>query len=612
MNFRYDINGLRAIAVVAVVLFHFSPMLVPGGFAGVDVFFVISGFLMTGIIFKGIDSQSFSLLSFYRARANRIIPALAVLCLVLVSLGTLFINPADFIQLVTHALGSMSFLSNIIYWKEAGYFDASSHDKWLLHTWSLSVEWQFYVIYPLIIVLLKKLVTTSTIKLLLLIGTIFGFAFSSFATLKWPEPSYFLLPTRAWEMMMGGVAFLYPWHQVGRGTKRVAEVIGLVLIVGSYFLVDSSNAWPGYLAIFPVLGTYLVIVAAQQSSLFTNNVVFQSLGKWSYSIYLWHWPLVVLGSYFSIENWPIFGIPLSILLGFASYQFIERVNFSTLRLSVTFCVPVLFCSIAWSVIDLKNHPEYIIGQNAVKDGELHFLELGEDHLLNTDRHEEVQVIAIGDSNLAHLGYGIAKSSQLKTLLAASGSCFVFPDYTRKPYASWMDQEWLDRCSQLYKKMEDYPQAAILVGQSWKPDAMICTSEQCTDDKSISDFYMVIEDQIARMSQIVEKGRVINLLGWYPMPESSLIKCTKTGQCQGDLMTRASLERVEINRTLQKISSLHDNVHFIDPFGAICSDAFSCKTVEDGKNLFFDNGGHLSAFGSEKIWPYIEQNLVGIK
>ena len=148
-SFRQDINGLRAIAVIAVVLFHFNASWMPGGFAGVDVFFVISGFLMTGIIFRGIEQENFSILKFYVARANRIIPALAVLCLVLLVFGWFYLTPLDYKALGKHAASSVAFLSNIIYWRESGYFDAASHEKWLLHTWSLSVEWQFYILYPL-------------------------------------------------------------------------------------------------------------------------------------------------------------------------------------------------------------------------------------------------------------------------------------------------------------------------------------------------------------------------------------------------------------------------------------------------------------------------------
>lgn len=328
-NFRHDINGLRAIAVIAVVLFHFNSSWMPGGFAGVDVFFVISGFLMTGIIFRGIEQENFSILKFYVARANRIIPALAVLCLVLLIFGWFYLTPLDYKALGKHAASSVAFLSNIIYWRESGYFDAASHEKWLLHTWSLSVEWQFYIIYPLVLVAMRKFMSIKTMKFLLLVGTVLGFIFCVIATYKWPNPSYYLLPTRAWEMMLGGIAYLYPLT-LSENRKKLFGWTGLGLIIGSYFLISSENPWPGYLAVFPVIGTFLVIQAHRNNSIITNNLVFQKLGAWSYSIYLWHWPLVVIIYTFSLPDYYIYlGISLSIFLGFLSYQYIEKIKFSS-------------------------------------------------------------------------------------------------------------------------------------------------------------------------------------------------------------------------------------------------------------------------------------------
>ncbi|MUH96596.1 acyltransferase family protein [Aliivibrio fischeri] len=330
MNFRYDINGLRGIAIVAVVLFHFNPVWIPGGFAGVDVFFVISGFLMTKIIFKGLENNDFNLFKFYVARANRIIPALGVLCLVLLVLGWFFLIPVDYIALTKHIASSMGFLSNVIYWRESGYFDVASHEKWLLHTWSLSVEWQFYILYPIMLVALKRFVSLENLKRLIVVGTILGFLFSIVGTMKWLNAAYYLLPTRSWEMMLGGIAFLYPWS-ISEEKKKVAEVVGLFLILSSYTFISSDVPWPGYSALFPVLGAYLMIVANQQSSVITNNLVFQSLGKWSYSVYLWHWPIVVYGYYFDIENWHLYGLLLSIIFGFLSFKYIESLKFKSFK-----------------------------------------------------------------------------------------------------------------------------------------------------------------------------------------------------------------------------------------------------------------------------------------
>tara|TARA_R110001599_G_scaffold143995_4_gene325443 strand:+ start:3092 stop:4951 length:1860 start_codon:yes stop_codon:yes gene_type:complete len=327
MNFRKDINGLRAIAVIAVVLFHFNASWVPGGFAGVDVFFVISGYLMTSIIFRGIEKENFSLYRFYIARANRIIPALAVLCFVLLVFGWFYLSPIDYRTLGTHVASSLTFVSNIVYWRESGYFNIASHSKWLLHTWSLSAEWQFYIVYPIFLVFMRKYLTLRTMKTALFVATILGFVLCVVATAKWPNPSYYLLPTRAWEMMMGGLAFLYPFS-IKESKKKFIEWTGLFLIIGSYFFISKENSWPGYLAIFPVLGTFLVIQAQNNESFITGNLIFQKIGTWSYSIYLWHWPLVVVIYYFSLNELYIYlGLGLSVLLGFFSNHYIEKIKF---------------------------------------------------------------------------------------------------------------------------------------------------------------------------------------------------------------------------------------------------------------------------------------------
>ena len=327
MEFRKDINGLRALAVIAVILFHFDESWLSGGFAGVDVFFVISGFLMTGIIFNGLETNSFSIVRFFIARANRIIPALFFLCLSLFIISWLFLTPLDFKIINKHIASSLGFFSNILYWKEVGYFDANANQKWLLHTWSLSVEWQFYILYPLVIVFLRKFISLKAIKLMILTFAFLGFFLASILTFLKPEPAYYLLPTRSWEMLFGGVAYLFPFS-IKEHKKRWVELIGITLVLYSYFFISKDMPWPGYLALLPVLGTFLIIQAQRQQSFFTTNRVFKYLGKWSYSIYLWHWPLVVALNYFSLPRGFIYiALILSILLGYLSYKYIEVIKF---------------------------------------------------------------------------------------------------------------------------------------------------------------------------------------------------------------------------------------------------------------------------------------------
>ena len=327
MQFRYDINGLRAIAVLAVVIFHFNPQWLPGGFAGVDVFFVISGFLMTTIIFSGVEKNTFTLFKFYNARANRIIPVLATMSAVLLVFGWFYLTPMDYSDLGRQVEKSAVFVSNLLFAKGGGYFDTAEHTKWLLHTWSLSVEWQFYIFFPILIVILRKYLSFTNLKRVVIGLFLASFTYCIYATYKDSKTAYFLLTSRAWEMLLGGLAFLYPWSMTSKIKKITVQSLGIVLIITSYFFMSKDTMWPGYMALIPVFGAYLIISSNYQNNFVINNPAFQYIGQWSYSIYVWHWPLVVLGFYFAFENWWMYGIPLSVLLGLLSYQLIEKIHF---------------------------------------------------------------------------------------------------------------------------------------------------------------------------------------------------------------------------------------------------------------------------------------------
>lgn len=201
-SFRTDINGLRAWAVIAVIFYHFSIPGFGGGFVGVDIFFVISGYLMTRIIVLGMENEKFNLWTFYLSRARRIFPALLALCVSLLVFGWFYLSSVDYNELSKHVLTSILFISNIKFWREAGYFDAASHEKWLLHTWSLSVEWQFYLLLPLILITLWKL--RPNVRLLTTViglGLLTSLVLSVLATSWKPSAAFYLLPTRAWEML---------------------------------------------------------------------------------------------------------------------------------------------------------------------------------------------------------------------------------------------------------------------------------------------------------------------------------------------------------------------------------------------------------------------------
>ncbi|QJD59321.1 acyltransferase [Pseudomonas sp. gcc21] len=309
-----------------MMLFHFGIVGGQGGFVGVDVFFVISGYLMTGIIVSRMESSRFSVWEFYKERAKRIVPALAFLCLFLVIIGWALLLPSAYEQLGKHVLGSLGFVSNLMYWKESGYFEQASHDNWLLHTWSLSVEWQFYLIYPIVIVALREMLSLRLTRWVLILLALGSFALSAYASSRWPTSSFFLLPTRMWEMLAGGLVYLFPLGFAQR-SSRLLELSGILLIGASVLIFTPATVWPGWLAAIPVMGTVLVIYSARYESAITGNAVSQFVGRISYSVYLWHWPIAVWIYYFALEGdpfWIVAGVAASVLTGWLSYRYIEN------------------------------------------------------------------------------------------------------------------------------------------------------------------------------------------------------------------------------------------------------------------------------------------------
>ncbi|MGN7913172.1 acyltransferase family protein [Enterobacter sp. 22466] len=325
MEFRKDINGLRAFAILGVLIFHFNHNALPGGFSGVDVFFVISGFLMTKIIFTGIDSHNFSILKFYAARCRRIIPALVVLCAALLAFGWFSLAPFEYQRLSYNSLSSIFFISNMAYWADSSYFSTDSAANWLLHTWSLSVEWQFYLIYPLIIAGAVKIASREVaVKALFLLFTT-SIALSTWLAYSYPTSAFYLLPSRAWEMIAGGLVFLFPVSATMR-TRKAMLYVGVIAIILSFVFMSESLSWPGMWAAIPVAGACLILSSSMNNNYITGNWLFQRIGDSSYSIYLWHWPFVVFLFNKSLLNnaWYLsLGILLSFIFGYSSFKLVE-------------------------------------------------------------------------------------------------------------------------------------------------------------------------------------------------------------------------------------------------------------------------------------------------
>lgn len=308
-EYRPDIDGLRAIAVLSVVLYHAFPSALPGGFAGVDIFFVISGFLITRILSTECARGDFSLLRFYERRIRRILPALFVLIAATVAIGYLLLQPGDYLTFARSASWTIGFLANFFFWQNTGYFDALSETMPLLHTWSLAVEEQFYLVWPLLILALwkwtrfKGLGTWAT----LLLVTFVSLVACIYLTFDDPKSAFYLPFTRAWELSAGGLLWfgLTKLQVSSKRMKFAAPVVGwlgLAMIGFTVLLLSDAQPFPGYLAVVPVAGTMLVIASGGLSPnipsrlLSTRPAVF--VGKLSYSLYLWHWPVLTFYRHF--------------------------------------------------------------------------------------------------------------------------------------------------------------------------------------------------------------------------------------------------------------------------------------------------------------------------
>lgn len=328
MTYRADIDGLRAIAVLSVLLFHLGVPVVPGGFAGVDIFFVISGYLITGILLRDMQAGRFSLTHFYRKRALRILPALCVVLLATVAVGSRILLPSEVAELGRSIAATMLFGANIYYWSSLDYFHPDAKENPLLHTWSLGVEEQFYILLPLLLWLCFRYARQWVVPMLVLSVAV-SFALSVYAVGPMPRASFYLLPTRFWELGAGALLAAVPPRMPHRWAEG-AGLAGFALLAAGLFGLNESLPFPGAAALFPVGGAVLVIAAGGQGTvarvLSGRGPVW--VGQISYSVYLWHWPLIV---FWKMRTDTALTAPEtlalaagSIILGALSTRYVER------------------------------------------------------------------------------------------------------------------------------------------------------------------------------------------------------------------------------------------------------------------------------------------------
>ncbi|PTQ13143.1 acyltransferase [Sphingomonas oleivorans] len=334
MKYRSDIDGLRAVAVLSVILFHIGFRVFSGGYVGVDVFFVISGYLITAILKSDAETGQFSIVKFYERRIRRIFPALFCMMLATSIVALLIFLPDDLAGYGGSVWAATLSVSNILFWDQADYFDAPAEMKPLLHTWSLSVEEQFYLFFPLFLILAYRYGSRRFLS-----GTIIAVALTSFALSIWaadrvPVAAFYLLPTRAWELLLGSILALGIVPPLrSRPAAEACGMAGLALIAIAVFTYDSKTIFPGLAALPPCLGAVLIIHSGQHlkdglAQRILGSPPARFIGLISFSLYLWHWPLIVFAKYLSIDPLAtpvvLLVLTLTFVLAYLSWRFVEQ------------------------------------------------------------------------------------------------------------------------------------------------------------------------------------------------------------------------------------------------------------------------------------------------
>jgi peptidoglycan/LPS O-acetylase OafA/YrhL len=332
--YRADIDGLRAIAILAVVVFHAFPSSLTGGFVGVDVFFVISGYLISGIIFRGLRDGTFSFAEFYAHRVKRIFPALVTMLAASFAFSWLVLLPDEFAQFGKHMAAGAGFVLNFVLWGEAGYFDTASELKPLMHLWSLAIEEQFYLVYPLIMWAAWRVRSKVLCILLLMAGA--SFALNIWGISRDAAETFFFPQSRFWELLAGGLlayAHVFWPHGAARASviRDAAALVGFGLIGYAAFHLTGESLFPGWAALTPVAGSFLLIAAGPKSRF--NRWVLASapmvfIGKISYPLYLWHWPVLSFGQIIAADTtsptYRAAALLISLLLSILTFNLVER------------------------------------------------------------------------------------------------------------------------------------------------------------------------------------------------------------------------------------------------------------------------------------------------
>ena len=649
IGFRADIDGLRAIAVIPVVLFHAAIPGFSGGFIGVDVFFVISGFLITGILLRSIEEGNYSIGRFYERRIKRILPALS-LVLFVSTIVALIVYLPETLRNYGKSLASVSvFGSNFFFWKSIGYFAEPADAQPLLHTWSLAVEEQFYIFYPLLLWLLARRAVDIRRTLLLIGGA--SLALSIYATFGHTGANFYLLPTRAWELMVGGVIAASPRVELRPEQRSGLAICGILMIAACVVLYSSKTPFPGAAAIPPVLGTALVVFSGHNRSNQGYGLLGASplviVGRASYSFYLWHFPALAFAAYLTAGKLPLVSALIvcvgSLLAALVTLTLVEdpvrrsrSKNAVILPLAAMTGLGLVGAAIAASYGLPERIPARSLALAAVQnDKEVHHNEcMSVDATivppsracLLGDREEPPHVLLWGDSHAMVTATSMeaaAKREKASFLFDATADCppgigfEISPEFlvtmTRTPSYRYCGQYNRDM---LALALSPGVRTVVISSRwtNWRIDEPLVDGEEAPDirlerngrpaDKGENK--AVFERGFAGLvEKLTNAGKRVVIVGPLPEPRNDVPKLLYV-QRFGLASPPAPLSRAEYERRhariifyFQELAAKYP-ITFVQPADVLCAGG-TCPIVDRGGPRFFDDN-HLTVRVARDLWP----------
>ncbi len=643
--YRADIDGLRAVAVVAVLLFHAGIPGFAGGFVGVDVFFVISGFLITSIIARQLERGQFTFAGFYVRRMRRIFPALFTTVLVTGIVAGFFFLPSDFRSLGASIAATAGFASNILFWAQADYFDAPAELKPLLHTWSLSIEEQFYLAFPGLLVLLWRMNPRDRRRI------VAGLAVASFlvglvATRKEPQAAFYLLPSRAWELLTGSLLALSPTPTLSPAVSRGAGWLGLCLIILAVAALDARTPFPGFAALLPTMGAALVIGAGGMDRLGASKLLgslpFTTVGRLSFSLYLWHWPVLSLMRYALARELEasetLAALAASIVLAILSWRLVEepfrhpraQPEAAVLRKAAAFTACIFLTGVAlYTTGGLPQRlPDRLLAYGEVEpsaaQSRLHCAEWP------GARTDLTGVCLVGDLSAPSLGFAVIGDSHAEALIPAFALAatrnrqkgLVFVKHACRPMLGVVhivDGKRNASCSTFVAKAirEIQAQASIrdvVFAARWTRQALGTGYQQpnsfYTDGLSKEVSFRENKLSLIRgLDRVFDalSDRRITVIG--AVPENEFL--TPMALAMAKLFSRPPprttadafhRRNAAVEDVFSQLARLH-RFQFISPARRLC-DGTTCVAEIDGRPLYRDDD-HLSAFGAEQLANVID-------